>query len=753
MKKEGGGLVSYWSLRVLPMARAAGLSHVHAFGVLWPVALGGLVRLADRQRLAVSCDSKRPALDCRGGDPKKAGALAPTWEENVALWRKRLAGLRNTGHYREPCEGELMPSATKKKPSRPKPAAKAAAKPAGAPAFDASLAIRGDVPLKLIRPCAFNVRRSFDDADVRGLAESISSIGLKEALLVRPFDADGVQVPLTAGDGWQQRVAYYELADGERRFRALSLIAEERDPGPVPVTVRNLTDGEVRAVMLASREQSRELSVSELVAGYAGLRAGLADDAALAAMVGRPVAHVRNVLRLGKLPGWALAAVDAGVLPRATAELVARVPGEEGRRRATACVLFGKYRPQDLDAPWDGCPGWEQAAERWPEYAGEPLSYRDTKDLIRNHFQVELKGAPFSRKELYVLPGEPERTLPDCEGCPSRAANNEEAKAEGTRGDVCLDVGCYRLKVEAHDERERAKFRKKCKLPDGADVNPDGAALDRDEKPAKGWLDWNGPVQQSELNADGFFAGKKFDGVKVSEAVLECPIVHGCALRLVLDSKHRPRHLVKTAEARKTLQEAGVLKKPERAKPAVRKSGLPEWEQDPGAKPEKAGPGEWEVDERAARIAAKVLREYTEDQCSALDGHEDAHEEGPIHTALQLAARAICYELIGSGGSGAADKLLETRFGATYKNRDETLDKAICELKPSQMIGLLVEIAAACELHFGNPEHPTGEALLTFAELDWPQLQDQARRELAGGETAEAKLGKAEAAEEGAQQK
>ena len=302
----------------------------------------------------------------------------------------------------------------------------------------------GVLPLAEIRPCAFNVRRHFDPADLAGLAESIDRIGLKEPLLVRPIDAKGQQVPLSAKE-WRKKTAHFELADGARRWRALSLLAESKDVPPVPVIVRNLTDEEVRAIMLASREQSRELSVGDLVVGYAELRAKLPDDAALAAMVGRPVSHVRGVLRLGKLPGWVLAAVDAGTLPRATADLVARVPGEEGKARCAALVLHGFPHAEGVDV--------DDLVRAAPSLKNpDPLSYRETKGLIRHEFQVELKDAPFSRKELYAWPGcEPghERAMPDCEACPSRAANDEEAKAEGTRGDVCLDVGCYRAKVEA----------------------------------------------------------------------------------------------------------------------------------------------------------------------------------------------------------------------------------------------------------------------------------------------------------------
>lgn len=87
---------------VLPLVAASGVTRVHAFGVLWPVALGGLVWLADRYGIAVSCDSTAPLLAAAARDQRKSGARMPYWRDNVDWWRATLAGLRDTPWYREP---------------------------------------------------------------------------------------------------------------------------------------------------------------------------------------------------------------------------------------------------------------------------------------------------------------------------------------------------------------------------------------------------------------------------------------------------------------------------------------------------------------------------------------------------------------------------------------------------------------------------------------------------------------------------
>ncbi len=448
--------------------------------------------------------------------------------------------------------------------------AKAKSKPAGPPAGSADVRtpesdpganMIGQVRLSEIRPSPLNPRKTFADESVAALADSIAQHGLLQPLVVRPMGAG--KPAAFDGRAWKN-LSHFELLAGERRFRALTLLAEsDRLPSDrVPVTVRWLSDAEALSLMIVENEQREDVRPSEQAAGYARLLAESGSVEHVAKTVSQTVAFVRQMIRLTKLPPWALVAVDAGELKRETAALVARVPGERSRALAAACVLQGQHNPE-----------WLVGTPEHPDLTGDnlnPLTFRETKELIRTHFQVELKGAPFDRKALYVLPGcEPghERSMPPCEVCPSRAGNDPEATAEGVRGDVCLDPECYREKCEAHREKERVKFRRKYKLADGVDVNPDGAQLSFDRKtPVRGWLDWNGPVRESELNADGGFGEKKFEGMKVSELLLQCPIVSGCVPRLVFDHRDKPVHLVKTSEALKTLRAAGMLKEVEKPK-------------------------------------------------------------------------------------------------------------------------------------------------------------------------------------------
>ena len=113
------------------------------------------------------------------------------------------------------------------------------------------------LPLSEIRPSPLNPRKKFDEAALRELATSIYQEGLQQNLVVRPHP---------------ERHGLYEIAAGERRWRAMTLLATtglnvgtedaphwltwEKDH-PVPVLVRNLTDLDLLRVATAENVQRR----------------------------------------------------------------------------------------------------------------------------------------------------------------------------------------------------------------------------------------------------------------------------------------------------------------------------------------------------------------------------------------------------------------------------------------------------------------------------------------------------------------
>ncbi len=150
------------------------------------------------------------------------------------------------------------------------------------------------IPLGDIRRNPAQPRRSFDDALLQELAESIRSKGVLQAILVRPD-------PKEAGK--------YQIIAGERRWRAAKLAGLTE----IPAVVRNVDELELLEVGIIENVQRADLNPIDEAEAYEALmkRFGRTQDS-LAASVGKSRVHITNTLRLLQLPESARAHVRAG---------------------------------------------------------------------------------------------------------------------------------------------------------------------------------------------------------------------------------------------------------------------------------------------------------------------------------------------------------------------------------------------------------------------------------------------------------
>jgi ParB family transcriptional regulator, chromosome partitioning protein len=150
------------------------------------------------------------------------------------------------------------------------------------------------LPVEKLVPGKYQPRRSFDDAALDQLAESISAHGVIQPLLVRPLGSDR-----------------YEIIAGERRWRA----AQKAQVHDVPVVVRELSDTEALEIGLVENLQRADLSAIEEAEGYQRLMDEFGHtQEKLAAQTGKSRSHVANTLRLLKLPAAVRKQVETGTL-------------------------------------------------------------------------------------------------------------------------------------------------------------------------------------------------------------------------------------------------------------------------------------------------------------------------------------------------------------------------------------------------------------------------------------------------------
>ncbi len=248
--------------------------------------------------------------------------------------------------------------------SKKKPEVRTCA-PAPKPAGDAP-EVRGVMDVADLRPSPTNPRKTFPEEGLAQLAASLKEHGVLQPLLVRPMGEKG----RWEGGDWAE-VEHFQVVAGERRLRAAKLAGVKK----VPVVVRFLSDVEALEIQLIENDQREDVKPSEQAAAYARLVAAGKTIEDVVAVTGKPVAFVRSVLALAKLPAWAQGAVDSGALPRRTAEAVTRIPDEAKREQVAAMAVAGSRRP--VDAPTLK----KLQAGKVPTDA-EPLTYRAVGEIV-----------------------------------------------------------------------------------------------------------------------------------------------------------------------------------------------------------------------------------------------------------------------------------------------------------------------------------------------------------------------------------
>jgi ParB family chromosome partitioning protein len=176
------------------------------------------------------------------------------------------------------------------------------------------------LPIETIAPNPNNPRRTFDDAALDELAQSIREKGLLQPLVVRPR-ADGQG---------------HEIVAGERRWRA----AQRAGLHELPVLIREVSDAAALEIALVENVQRSDLNALEEARAYAQLIEQFAyTQQQLAEAVGKSRSHIANTLRLLQLPESVRAQLEQGQLTAGHARTL--VAAADAEALADRIVKFG----------------------------------------------------------------------------------------------------------------------------------------------------------------------------------------------------------------------------------------------------------------------------------------------------------------------------------------------------------------------------------------------------------------------------
>jgi ParB family transcriptional regulator, chromosome partitioning protein len=246
------------------------------------------------------------------------------------------------------------------------------------------------IPPDLIQPNARQPRRTFDQARLAELAESIRTRGVLQPIVV---------TPLAGGS--------FELVAGERRLRAAQMVGLET----IPALVRDADDWERLDMALAENMARVDLNPVE----EARACAMLVDDLGLTKQevgrrVGRSRVAISNLIRLLDLPEEALELIERGELT-------------EGHGRALLlCKDHGARRSLAREAR-DGAWSVRETERRAREAEGQP-------EPERKRFEREL------HPDLAEALAAAEDTLSTALGRPVKV----RARGEGCRVELDFDT-------------------------------------------------------------------------------------------------------------------------------------------------------------------------------------------------------------------------------------------------------------------------------------------------------------------------
>ena len=134
--------------------------------------------------------------------------------------------------------------------------------------------------LSKVKPSKFNPRKTFRDADLTELAESIKAQGVLQPIMVRPQGNE------------------YEIVYGERRYRAAILAGLEI----IPALVRDLTDDTAMEYALTENVQRQDVSPIEEATAYKSLiENNHYDMNILMVKFGKSESYIRSRMRLNAL--------------------------------------------------------------------------------------------------------------------------------------------------------------------------------------------------------------------------------------------------------------------------------------------------------------------------------------------------------------------------------------------------------------------------------------------------------------------
>lgn len=211
-------------------------------------------------------------------------------------------------------------------------------------------------PIMEISPNKTQPRKSFDEASLKELSDSIREKGVIEPLIVRR-SIDG-----------------YELVAGERRWRASRMAGLEE----VPAVIIEATDEESLELAIIENIQREDLNAVEEAEAYRSLMGFGLSQEEVAKKVGKDRATVANYLRLLKLPPEVKAEIVKGSITMGHARALLSIEGHAAQTELCRTIIAKGLSVRE--------------AEALVNRSGKPPGKAAGRDAYQSPIEDELRG-------------------------------------------------------------------------------------------------------------------------------------------------------------------------------------------------------------------------------------------------------------------------------------------------------------------------------------------------------------------------
>jgi ParB family chromosome partitioning protein len=229
-----------------------------------------------------------------------------------------------------------------------------------------------ELPVAQIRPNPYQPRTSFDEQELKDLADSIAASGLLQPVVVRSKDGG------------------FELIAGERRWRAVQRLGWQA----VPAVVKEVDDRTLLTLALIENLQRDDLSPIDEALGFQRLIDEFAvPQAEVARLVGKDRSTVSNLLRLLKLPDAVRALVHEKKLSEGHARALLGLAGEAAIVKLAHETVAAGWSVREVEDRVRGAApaGRARAAGRTPTPHQQTADARRIEDALRKRLGTDVK--------------------------------------------------------------------------------------------------------------------------------------------------------------------------------------------------------------------------------------------------------------------------------------------------------------------------------------------------------------------------